>query len=161
MGGWGSGWQGPKKITVEECLALPVKDFTDFGAFKLGWRKGVYSWRCGEEQVATLEYSTSMSPEDGTLWLRHWVDGKFMHYTVSLVTTVPRYGGRRWWFICPIKKIRVAKLYLPPGATQFGSRKAHDLTYRSSQESGWRKRADKFCRRMACRLGVDYKGSDT
>jgi hypothetical protein len=50
---------------------------------------------------------------------------------------VPHYGGRRWWFICPIKKIRVAKLYLPPGATQFASRKAHDLTYRSVQESGW------------------------
>lgn len=37
----------------------------------------------------------------------------------------------RWWFICPIKKIRVAKLCLPPDATQ----QAHRLTYRSRQSS--------------------------
>jgi hypothetical protein len=65
---------------------------------------------------------------------------------------VPHYGGRRWWFICPVKKIRAAKLHLPPGATQFASRNAHNLTYRSSRESGWRKRSEKFWRRMAQRL---------
>jgi hypothetical protein len=90
---------------------------------------------------------------EGTLWLWYVVDGKPMHYTVTLVSTVPHYGGRRWWFICPIKKIRVAKLYLPPGATTFASRKAHNLTYRSSQESGRKERSEKFWRRMAQRLG--------
>jgi hypothetical protein len=159
MGGSGSGWQGPKKTIVEDCLILSVKELTDFGAFKPGWRKGSYAWRCGEEQVAELEYSTSMSPDGtGTLWLRYTVEGQFMHYTVTIVTTVPHYGGRRWWFICPIKKIRVGKLYLPPGATQFGSRKAHDLTYTSCRESGSRQRSIGFFRRMARRLGVDYKG---
>jgi hypothetical protein len=78
-----------------------------------------------------------------------------MHYTILLVSSVPHYGGRRWWFICPIKKTRVAKLHLPPGATQFASRNAHDLTYRSVQESGWRKRSEKFWRRTAERLGCD------
>lgn len=159
MGGSGSGWQGTKKITVEECLTLSAKDLYHFGAFEPGWRKGSYSWRSGEEDVAELEYSTSMSPEAGTLWLRYMADGKFMHYTVTLVSTVPHYGGRRWWFICPIKKTRVAKLYLPPGATQFGSRKAHDLTYRSCQESGRKERSNRFWRRVARRLGTEYSGS--
>ena len=138
MGGWCSGWQGIKKTTVEECLTLSAKDLTRFGAFEPGWRKGSYSWRTVAEDVAELEYSTSMSAEAGTLWLRYMAYGQFMHYTVTLVSTVPHYGGRRWWFICPIKKTRVAKLYLPPGATKFGSRKAHDLTYTSCQESGSR-----------------------
>ena len=80
------------------------------------------------------------------------VYGERMHYTVTLVSTVPHYGGRRWWFICPIKKIRVAKVFLPLGATRFASRKAHDLTYRSVQESGWKKRSEKFRRRLAERL---------
>jgi hypothetical protein len=61
--------------------------------------------------------STTYSDGTATLWLRYVADGKPMYYTVTLVSTVPHYGGRRWWFICPIKKIRVAKLYLPPGAT--------------------------------------------
>ena len=81
-----------------------------------------------------------------------------MHYTVTLVSTVPHYGGRRWWFICPIKKTRVAKLYLPPGATRFGSRKAHDLTYTSCQESGAGERSDRFWRRVARRQGRDCAG---
>jgi len=157
LGGTGSGWQGVKKTTVEECLVLAIGDLADFGAFQPGWRKGSYSWRCGKEHVAELEVSTSMSTEDGTLWLRYTADEKFMHYTVSLVSTVLPYGGRRWWFICPIKKIRVAKLYLPPGATQFGSRKAHDLTYASCRAKAIRERSERFWRRVARRQGVHHR----
>jgi hypothetical protein len=41
----------------------------------------------------------------------------------------PSFGGRRWWFICPVTAKRVGKLYVPNGATHFAGRKAHDLTY--------------------------------
>jgi len=158
MGGYKSGFQGTKKTTVQECLTLSSKNLNGLGAFELGWREGLCSWRRGEEVIAELEYNTSMFGEKGTLWLRYYVDGKFMYYTVTIVSTVPHYGGRRWWFICPITKSRVGKLYLPPGATQFGSRKAHDLTYRSCQESGSRERSERFRRKVALRLGADYAG---
>jgi hypothetical protein len=154
MGGQGSGWQRTRKLTVEEGLTLAVKDLVAIGALAPGWHKGSLSWPTGAETFATLKYGSSTYPEgEGTLWLWYVVDGKPMHYTVTLVSTVPHYGGRRWWFICPVKKIRVSKLYLPPGATQFASRKAHNLTYRSSQESGRRERSEKFWRRIAERLG--------
>jgi hypothetical protein len=52
----------------------------------------------------------------------------------------------------PCIKQMVGHMYLPTGATTFASRKAHDLTYRSVQESGWRKRSEKFRRRLARRL---------
>ena len=153
MGGRGSGWQRERKTTVEEGLVLDVKDLVAMGALVPRWREGSLSWRSGAETIATVGYgSSTYSDATGTLWLRYVVDGKPMHYTITLVSTVPHYGGRRWWFICPIKKIRVSKLYLPPGATQFASRKAHDLTYRSVQESGWRKRSEKFRRRLAQQL---------
>ena len=57
------------------------------------------------------------------------------------MTTTPNYGGRRWWFICPLSRDdggpprRVAKLYLPPGEKYFGSREGYELTYESCQES--------------------------
>jgi hypothetical protein len=153
MGGRGSGWQRERKTTVEEGLVLDVKDLVAMGAIVPRWREGSLSWRSGAETVATLEYgSSTYSQGEGTLWFWYVIDGKSMHYTITLVSTVPHYGGRRWWFICPVKKIRVSKLYLPPGATQFASRKAHDLTYRSVQESGWRKRSEKFRRRLAQQL---------
>ena len=61
-------------------------------------------------------------------------------YTVQLTTTRPRFGGLRWWFVCPLIvngrpcDRRVGKLYLPPPARYFGCRRCHDLTYTSSQE---------------------------
>jgi hypothetical protein len=150
MGGRGSGWQGERKTKVEEGLVLDIKELVAMGAISPRWREGSLSWRSGTETIATLGFgSTTYSDSTGTLWLQYVVDGKPMHYTITLVSTVPHYGGRRWWFICPIEKIRVAKLFLPPGATRFASRKAYNLTYRSVQESGWRKR---FSRRMAQRL---------
>jgi hypothetical protein len=136
MGGQGSGWQGIRKWTVEDGLILGVKDLVAKGAAFPSWRKGSLAWRSGAETVATLEFDLSThSDGTGTLWLRYAVDGKPMHYTITLVSTVPHYGGRRLWFICPNTKSRVAKLYLPPDAEQFGSRKAHDLSYRSCQSS--------------------------
>jgi hypothetical protein len=156
MGGTGSGWQRERKTTVEEGLILDIKDLVAKGALVPGWRKGTLSWPTGPETFAAVNYGSSTYPVgEGTLWLWYVVDGKPMHYTVTLVSTVPHYGGRRWWFICPIKKIRVAKLYLPPGATTFATRKAHSLTYRSSQESGRKERSEKFWRRMAQRLGLE------
>jgi hypothetical protein len=149
MGGQGSGWQRTRKLTVEEGLILDVKDLVAKGVLDPGWRNGSLRW----QSSAALQYSSSISQNGtGTLWLRYTADGEFMYYTVTLVSTVPHYGGRHWWFICPVKKIRVSKLHLPPGATQFASRKAHNLTYRSSRECGWRKRSQKFRRRMAQRL---------
>jgi hypothetical protein len=62
-------------------------------------------------------------------------------YRVGLTTTRPRFGGLRWWFVCPLVKNdvpcgrRVGKLYLPPGGRYFGCRTCYDLTYTSCQES--------------------------
>ena len=57
-----------------------------------------------------------------------------------VTTTRPRFGGLRWWFVCPLLvdgvacRRRVGKLYLPPRARYLGCRHCHQLTYRSCQE---------------------------
>jgi hypothetical protein len=68
-------------------------------------------------------------------------------YRIHLQTTYPRFGGLRWWFLCPLTvngyacSRRVGKLYLPPGSRYFGCRHCYALTYTSCQESrkydGW------------------------
>src|SRR5262245_60448390 len=51
-----------------------------------------------------------------------------LDYRVKLTTTRPRFGGVRWWFVCPLVvnggacNRRVGKLYLPPGSRYFGCR---------------------------------------
>jgi hypothetical protein len=100
LGGFGSGWQGSKKATVEGSIVL----FRD--------------------------------TDNAWLRLHYRANGEAVDYKVQLVTTKPNYGGRRWWFICPIVRRDGGKLYLPPGSKYFGSREAYGLTYTSRQESG-------------------------
>jgi hypothetical protein len=149
MGGQGSGWQRGRKTTVDESLILRISDLAAIGALNPGCPKGTLRWWSGNTTIAAIEYNSSLCSDGiGTLWLRYTADGERMYYTITLVSTVPHYGGRRWWFICPIKKIRVPKLHLPPDATQFASRQAHDLTYRSCQSSVRLERAGRQTQRL-------------
>jgi hypothetical protein len=55
-------------------------------------------------------------------------------YQVRLTTTRPRYGGERWWFVCPSSGRRAFKLYLPNGGRWFLSRAAYGLAYQVTRE---------------------------
>jgi hypothetical protein len=52
-------------------------------------------------------------------------------YKVRLVTTKPNYGGRRWWFICPLvrRPHAAAKLDLPSGGKYFGAARLRTHLY--------------------------------
>jgi hypothetical protein len=77
--------------------------------------------------------STEARPDYGYLRLQHPSRAsdraEHMDYTVGLTWTVPSFGGRRWWFSCPISRRRCAVLYLPRGARRFGCAKAYELAY--------------------------------
>src|SRR5205823_10573823 len=87
-----------------------------------------------------------------------WRDTEDVRIPVRLETTPTQFGGRRWWFTCPlvVRGVpccrRVGKLYLPPGARYFGCRKCHDLSYRSSQEAHQ-------AERVFGKLGLDPEGA--
>jgi len=79
---------------------------------------------------------------------------------IQLVPTTPNYGGKRWWFICPLFKNnipckrRAGKLYLPPGILYLGCRQCCDLTNTSCQESH---QFDSFYLQMAMQHGMTVK----
>ena len=139
-GGYGSGWQGPKRATVEDSLVLSVSALTQAGALVPGERiGGTWGWTYeGEDRPhAIVRYDANLTePDDPWLRLRYDVNGGRVECMVRLVSTRPNYGGRRWWFLCPLVGRRAAKLYLPPGAKLFGSREAYGLTYAFCQASG-------------------------
>jgi hypothetical protein len=73
-------------------------------------------------------------------------------YTIPLASTQPYLGGTRWWFLCPQRHRRAAKLYLPQGGRYFLSREAHGLVHDTRQMCT----ADRQSRRIdriAARLG--------
>ena len=57
-------------------------------------------------------------------------------YRVERVSMPQPFGGRRWWFVCPLVNCyrRCGKLYLPPGGRYYGCRQCYRLTYESVQE---------------------------
>lgn len=60
-----------------------------------------------------------------------------LDYSVKLISTPCKYGGDRWWFLCPLIvdgvecNRKVEKLYLPSNSMYFGCRHCHNLTYNS------------------------------
>ncbi len=157
MGGWGSGWRGPKKDVVEDCIVLSINQFVvSKGRSLTGARlRGSLGWRYPDQEhpLTVIRYEVDLRDGDrGCVWLEYDRYGKEVHSSIPLISTTPHYGGLRWWFKCPVKGIRVAKLYLPPAATHFASRQAHDLTYTSCQQSG---QSNRFWRSLARDLGRD------
>ena len=133
MGGWGSGRTGGR-VTIEGCgsLRLSVRDLR--GLLRHA-SDGVASWISygqGDEHLMTVVVEAR--PQFGYLRLRHPSRAserseEQMDYTVGLTWTTPSFGGRRWWFSCPVSGHRCAVLYLPRGARRFGSAKAYGLAY--------------------------------
>ena len=144
MGGWGSVYGRERQITVEECLVLSIAALRASGPLSAGvWRKG--SIVCGDGLCVVFELNTC-SGDSGAIWLKYVVEGQKVHECISMTASIPNFGGRRWWFRCPLTDRRVSNLYLPPGERTFGSRVAYKLTYRSCQESG---RHHRLLRRLA------------
>jgi len=66
------------------------------------------------------------------------------HIRLYVDETTPRYGGVRYWWLCPACGGRVTTLYLPPGVTAPACRRCYRLTYKTRQAHD--KRDDRYRR---------------
>lgn len=130
---------------MEECWALDANEFMRAGVFKEGeFRPLRWLWRLTS---GTQQFSICYEVDATNLacpWFRvsyRLSTGETLDYKINLDTTDPNYGGRRFWFLCPLVVggracwRRVGKLYLPSNHRYFGCRHCHDLTYTSCQRS--------------------------
>lgn len=170
MGGYGStrwSWH-TKKDVVEDCRILSIFDLKRESILEQGvWRSGSWFWYNAytKERTATIWYELNTRSHTPTFRVEYtitrWDKSKRDYdYPIRLEMTPCRFGGIRWWFICPLTvggrpcKRRVAKLYLPPGSGYFGCRHCHNLTYRKSQESDKRINALRKLGPMAILAGM-------
>jgi hypothetical protein len=133
------------KYVVEECLVLSIKELFDKGllanhSFQMG------SWRWADADIShfngSVRYEADLRDhEKASLRLEYEIDGLPIDYSLGLSAVDLAMFGPRWWFRCPLEDVRVKKLYLPPQARRFASRKAYDLIYPSSR----RKRSIEDC----------------
>jgi len=154
MGGPGSGalyyhwWRPSKKTVVEDCLSLDANGWTHEGMLRASvLATGSWRWTYRSGKSFSVGYTVDTTDQAGPFvrLFYSWTwptspEPQSADYRVRLTTTRPRFGGLRWWFVCPLVvngrpcNRRVGKLYLPPPARYFGCRPCHELTYTSCQE---------------------------
>lgn len=139
MGGSGSG-RHDGSLTADSSLRIDLAWMLRTQRAKEGaWRTGTLSWNRGGEEAGSIGYQAIMH-EPGLERLElsfsrgSGHEREDVRQTVLLCNTVPHFGGKRWWIICPYRNIRVGKLYLPPGSDRFASRQAWGLSYQCQRD---------------------------
>src|SRR4051794_4177924 len=138
MGGMGSGRTGGNPTDeATGSFILSVKGllgrfpWSALGSGTVTFRSRWYGEFPVEVRVSTTDRAApSMELTHGT---RDGAAGRIA-YRVGLTTTRPRYGGERWWFVCPATGRRAFKLYLPNGGRRFLSRGGYPLRYAGARE---------------------------
>jgi hypothetical protein len=139
---------------------FPLQTPSDDQPLILPWN--TLRWTRSGEPWAEVELRLELRANDGTAWLRYDIEHLTQktgpqNYAVSMVATPCRFGGQRWWWICPETHKRVANLYLPNGGDRFLSRSAYRLSYASQRQAPTGRMHDRS-RKLYVRLGADYRG---
>lgn len=136
MGGYNSGRYGGRP-TAEACGSL-ILTLRDIRPREGAVVRATLTYDCDRERfpvVVTIDWSGPGLP---SARFRHAIradDEREIEYLVYLVRTPCRFGGWRWWWICPRTNSRVFKLFLPRGGHQFLSRRAYGLGYATRRMS--------------------------
>ena len=131
------------KNTCETSNALNISLLKKHGFLKgVNW-KGVITWAYDlygkNNQIAITSYLNKPVQYFRVIYAHTSSDGVIsnLDYRIQLTSTPCYFGGKRYWFICPLSKDgvpcnrRVGVLYMAD--KYFGCRKCYDLAYRSQQ----------------------------
>lgn len=147
---------GPTNGTVEDGLVLTVHKLARHVAMAGPsgfWRS--WQWSINGEVCSTIGYVLDFDGDaTACLKLAFRINGDPVEQNIDLCRSQCRFGGYRWYAICPQTGRRVSKLYLPSGGRLFLARCAYRLGYRSQREcrAG---RAALRRHRIAARYGID------
>jgi len=140
-------WSYSSRWTVEECKTITTQFLNKHKYFNGGvCYGGGMSWSRNGEKTGSIGFTVSTVEGDEYIRFQYTqtdrnTDKKTeLDYKVRLDWTNCYFGGRRWWFICPLIVNgrscgrRVGSLHLGNGK-YFGCRHCYNLTYESSKES--------------------------
>lgn len=119
-------------VILDYGLRLPVHRMTKLALSQGDRVQGSWGWKRDGEYYATISYwMARQGPREAQLRLSYTRDGEAIGYDIRLVAEPCRFGGLRWFALCPATRLKVSKLYLPPGAKRFLARKTWKLAYAS------------------------------
>lgn len=133
MGGYSSGrYRTRNRGTVEEALRLDMATLRRLGFLRPGTiTTGRVNWTRGGEPAGSITLKVDLSSLDNAhAVLTYSADGKHTVQRVQLAIDPCRFGGHRFYFLCPVMTWRRCTV-LAYGAGRFASRQAQRLTYAS------------------------------
>jgi len=101
-------WSYSNRWTVEECKSITTKFLNEHKYFDDGVHWGGMSWSRNGEKTGSINFVVSTVEGDEyirfqyTLTDRSTDEKTELDYKARLTWTPCYFGGRRWWFICPL-----------------------------------------------------------
>ena len=134
MGGSSSGrYRERNRGTVDAAIRLDLRIMRRQGLLRPGAvTSGVQRWHrtaTGEETGSVGVSVNLVDPDNGLVVVRFNLNGDPRVQEIRLVSRPMRFGGRRFYFVCP-KHGRRCEV-MPMGGGVFASRQAQRLTYQS------------------------------
>lgn len=136
-----------KKKEADGLKQVSISFLKKHGYFNQGWHSGIITWSRYGEETGSIGVQSFIDFEDAQYVRFIYIQmdnntGKKRHfdYKIPLTTTSCYFGGKRYWFICPLSVNgqycgrRVGVLY--KGGDYFGCRHCYNLTYSSRNLSG-------------------------
>jgi hypothetical protein len=135
MGGYGSG-PGGGRPTVESSLRLDLPQLRRAGFLKPGCRvSGTWQWSRQGEPAGSVSIIVALEPEErSSMTISFLRGGEPILQEIHLVAMPMRFGGWRWFALCPLDGRRCTTLVLPSGGRRFASVRAYRLPYASQRE---------------------------
>lgn len=119
-------------VLVESGLRIAVHALTKETLQNGTQGKGALTWYRADQEYASVAFTiTRRASATACLHLAYCRNGENIAYDIRLMAEACRFGGDRWFAICPATGHKVSKLYLPPGARLFLARRAWRLSYAS------------------------------
>jgi len=135
LGGYSSGrYRTRNRGTVEETLRLDMPLLRRLGFLRPGAiATGPVRWTRGGEPSGSISLKVDLSSlDDAHAVLTYAADGKPTVQRVQLVAEPCRFGGHRFYWLCPVTWRRCTVLAYAGG--RFASRQAQRLTYATQSE---------------------------
>lgn len=127
-----------QRACLQDGLKLDLNKLARQGLVRPGATVGPYLIRWfnnyWDEEIASGLIGASMeSKHEG--WLRIQIGN--LDQTIILVPSPRHFGGRQWYFICPVMNRRASVVWMPPGANRFCSRQTwrRQVAYASQFET--------------------------
>lgn len=131
MGGSNSGrYRTRNRGTVDAACRVDLRFLRKQGALKEGFTtRGTLRWTRRGEPSGSMGYTVVMEPDDRRLILAYSTNGEARTVTVQLEAVPMRFGGFRYYALCP-RTLRRCQV-LPVVGGVVACRQAHRLTYAS------------------------------